>query len=310
MAQTPTAAATSARETLAGQGPPPAPARRRRQRRRPLCRGRVHVPRRQRRQRRRTCAAQRRDVGLPRCRRNRSGRTRRPGSPRGGGRRHDADPAGGRPNAYADVRIVAGNRVFGGADAGISRFTVGPADLEAAAAFDIVHTGECSMLEGQLKNWPRRHTPCPSTSPSGPGTTCSTHAPDVSVAIWSPARREPGAKRRTRRAGFRDRGPVAGRDHPPGRRRCGAAARGRSSPYSPVGPGPGRGHPRAQGMPSSRGFWWASPARNRFRSSSLATPRRTPRRAAPRYGAFGHRTPITGQRAELNPIPARRLDLR
>ena len=54
------------------------------------------------------------------------------------------------PNAYADVRIVAGNRVFGGADAGISRFTVSPADLEAAAAFDIVHTGECSMLEGQL----------------------------------------------------------------------------------------------------------------------------------------------------------------
>ena len=58
------------------------------------------------------------------------------------------------PNAYADVRVVAGNRVFGGADVGISRFTVGPADL-AAAAFDIVHTGECSLLEGQLKELAR-----------------------------------------------------------------------------------------------------------------------------------------------------------
>src|SRR5690349_4763575 len=56
------------------------------------------------------------------------------------------------PNAYADVRIVAGNRVFGGADVGISRFTLGPDDLAGAAAFDIVHTGECSMLEGQLKD--------------------------------------------------------------------------------------------------------------------------------------------------------------
>ena len=30
------------------------------------------------------------------------------------------------PNAYADVRVVDGNRVFGGADVGISRFSAGP----------------------------------------------------------------------------------------------------------------------------------------------------------------------------------------
>ena len=56
------------------------------------------------------------------------------------------------PNAYADVRVVDGNRVFGGADVGISRFSLAQDDLTAAAAFDIVHTGECSMMEEQLQD--------------------------------------------------------------------------------------------------------------------------------------------------------------
>src|SRR3954469_7979671 len=40
------------------------------------------------------------------------------------------------PTPYADVRGVDGNRVFGGADVGISRFRLAPDDLLAAATFD------------------------------------------------------------------------------------------------------------------------------------------------------------------------------
>jgi len=54
------------------------------------------------------------------------------------------------PNAYAVVRVVEGNRVFGHADVGVSRFTLSDADLTAVAAADIVHTGECSLVEDQL----------------------------------------------------------------------------------------------------------------------------------------------------------------
>lgn len=54
------------------------------------------------------------------------------------------------PNAYAVVRVVEGNRVFGDADVGVSRFTLSDADLTAVAAADIVHTGECSLVEDQL----------------------------------------------------------------------------------------------------------------------------------------------------------------
>ena len=54
------------------------------------------------------------------------------------------------PNAYAEVRVVDGNRVFGHGDPGISRITLGEDDLAAVAAADITHTGECSMVEDQL----------------------------------------------------------------------------------------------------------------------------------------------------------------
>ena len=53
-------------------------------------------------------------------------------------------------NAYAEVRVVEGNRVFGHGDPGVSRVTLTQADLAAVAAADITHTGECSMVEDQL----------------------------------------------------------------------------------------------------------------------------------------------------------------
>ncbi|HYO33733.1 MAG TPA: PfkB family carbohydrate kinase [Nocardioidaceae bacterium] len=54
------------------------------------------------------------------------------------------------PNAFAVVRVVDGNRVFEDADVGISRFTVTEEDLRKVADADLVHTGECSMLEDDL----------------------------------------------------------------------------------------------------------------------------------------------------------------
>ena len=54
------------------------------------------------------------------------------------------------PNAYADVMLVEGDRVFVGADIGVSRFRLDSDDLAWAATFDLVHTGDCSMLEDQV----------------------------------------------------------------------------------------------------------------------------------------------------------------
>lgn len=54
------------------------------------------------------------------------------------------------PNAYAVVRIVDGNRVFGKGDVGVSRFVLDEQDLNEARHAELVHTGECSMVEQQL----------------------------------------------------------------------------------------------------------------------------------------------------------------
>ncbi|MCA2220494.1 PfkB family carbohydrate kinase [Nonomuraea aurantiaca] len=54
------------------------------------------------------------------------------------------------PNAFATVRLVVGERKFTGGREGVSRFRLSPEDLVRLAAADIVHTGECSFLEGQL----------------------------------------------------------------------------------------------------------------------------------------------------------------
>jgi fructoselysine 6-kinase len=54
------------------------------------------------------------------------------------------------PNAYAVVHVVDGNRVFAHGDLGISVFELSDEDLAFARGFEIVHTGECSNVEGQL----------------------------------------------------------------------------------------------------------------------------------------------------------------
>jgi fructoselysine 6-kinase len=54
------------------------------------------------------------------------------------------------PNAFATVRVVRGNRVFGSGDVGVSRVRLTVDDLEAVSTYAVVHTGECSMVEDQL----------------------------------------------------------------------------------------------------------------------------------------------------------------
>lgn len=54
------------------------------------------------------------------------------------------------PNAYAVVQVVDGDRVFGDASVGVSRFELAPVDLSHLRSFDLVHTGDCSMVEAQV----------------------------------------------------------------------------------------------------------------------------------------------------------------
>lgn len=53
-------------------------------------------------------------------------------------------------NALAWVRVVEGNRVFTGAELGVSRFEFTVDDLGWIAGAGIVHTGDCSGFESQL----------------------------------------------------------------------------------------------------------------------------------------------------------------
>lgn len=55
------------------------------------------------------------------------------------------------PTAHAVVRLVGGNRMFESGDVGVSRFRLDAGDFAAVAAADVVHTGECSMLEQDVE---------------------------------------------------------------------------------------------------------------------------------------------------------------
>ncbi len=59
-------------------------------------------------------------------------------------------------NAWADVNLMDGDRVFVGSDIGISRFVLDEADLAYASTFDLVHTGDCSMIESQVADLAQR----------------------------------------------------------------------------------------------------------------------------------------------------------
>jgi fructoselysine 6-kinase len=54
------------------------------------------------------------------------------------------------PNAYTTIELHAGDRVFGASDPGVSNFSLNDEDRHYLAGFDIVHSGDNSMLEDQI----------------------------------------------------------------------------------------------------------------------------------------------------------------
>jgi fructoselysine 6-kinase len=89
------------------------------------------------------------------------------------------------PNAYAEVRVVDGNRVFTQGVVGVSRFTLRPADFAAAAAATVVHTGECSMVEEQLSDLKDASTRLSFDFSERPADYVARYAPFVDIAIRS-----------------------------------------------------------------------------------------------------------------------------
>ena len=94
-------------------------------------------------------------------------------------------------NAWAAIRLVDGNREFGDADVGVSKFRMADADLEQLGKSDLVHTGECSMIEDQL---PRLRAAVRKLSfdfSERPWDYVEAYAPLVDIAIISIPRRLP-----------------------------------------------------------------------------------------------------------------------
>lgn len=89
------------------------------------------------------------------------------------------------PNAFADVRVVDGNRVFEHGDPGVSKFVLTAADFAAVAAATIVHTGECSMVEDQLADLAAAAPRLSFDFSERPFDYIAEHAPHVDIAIRS-----------------------------------------------------------------------------------------------------------------------------
>ena len=198
------------------------------------------------------------------------------------------------PNAYADVRVVDGNRVFDHGDPGVSRFALTPADFAAVAAASIVHTGECSMVEEQLADLSAAAPRSPRLLRAS-GRLHRRIRPLVDIAIRLPcATREDAAAEAHRIQAL---GPdlVAV-----------TMARVARSPSTTDSSSMLRHHPRQSSTrsepvtPSSHGSSPASSPRHRsprlgdataYASSTCAT-----------FGAFGYETSLEGLTAPLNPI--------
>ena len=224
---------------------------------------------------------------------------------RGGGRRHDAHPSGGRPQR---VRRRAGRRRQPGLRRG------GRRDLPVHARLRTTWRPPQRSTSCTRASAPCWRSSCQDLADAvsvlsfdfseRPWDYVQTHAPDVSRRHLVHARRGPRRRPRPGRACLRPLGPSR-RGHHAGRRRCGAAARRRVR-LQPGRPGHDRGHPRGR-----RRLHRPAPGRPRVRrAAGPARPQRdpaTPRRAAPSYGAFGHRTPLTRPRRPSS-IPSATAD--
>ena len=56
------------------------------------------------------------------------------------------------PNAYCTINLVDGDRRFGASDVGVSRLVLDDDDLTFLATSDLVHTGDTSMIDGQVRD--------------------------------------------------------------------------------------------------------------------------------------------------------------
>lgn len=88
-------------------------------------------------------------------------------------------------NARACVRLDHGNRVFVGANPGVSVFSVSTQDLGWMAEARLVHTGECSSLEEQLPELQQLPGLLSYDFSVRPLDYVADHAPRVDVAILS-----------------------------------------------------------------------------------------------------------------------------
>lgn len=89
------------------------------------------------------------------------------------------------PNAYAMVHVVDGNRVFGTGEVGVSRIRLTAADLRAASRAEVVHTGECSMIEDDLPELAMAARRLSFDFSERPWDYVEKYAPYASVAIRS-----------------------------------------------------------------------------------------------------------------------------
>ncbi len=58
-------------------------------------------------------------------------------------------------NAFAEIEVVDGDRVFVGSDEGVSRFALDADDFAYLARFDVSHTSQSSVLESQVADLAR-----------------------------------------------------------------------------------------------------------------------------------------------------------
>ena len=91
-----------------------------------------------------------------------------------------ADEAGAR-----HARAAATAWVPSPAGPGVSVFELTPDDLAAASTYDVVHTGECSNIEGQLGQLARATSRLSFDFSERPWEYVQQYAPSASVAIWS-----------------------------------------------------------------------------------------------------------------------------
>jgi sugar/nucleoside kinase (ribokinase family) len=96
-------------------------------------------------------------------------------------------------NAYANVTVIEGDRVFVGGGIGVSRFRLDADDLAYAATFDLVHTGDCSMLEEQVADLAGRAPLAFDFSTHRDAAYLEPILPHLSVACFSASDLDEGA---------------------------------------------------------------------------------------------------------------------